>query len=128
LFRRALADFLCALCGLCGKYVLRLKVLTLRFLMGFNRKSRIQNLKLAGGLEMKIQILGTGCAKCKKMTEVAEKAATDLGIDYEIEKVTEIVDIMQFGVMSTPGLVVDGKVVVAGKVPTEEKMKELLSK
>jgi small redox-active disulfide protein 2 len=77
---------------------------------------------------MKIQILGTGCAKCKKMTEVAEKAATDLGIDYEIEKVTEIVDIMQFGVMSTPGLVIDGKVVVAGKVPTEEKMKELLSK
>lgn len=83
---------------------------------------------MAGGLEMKIQILGTGCAKCKKMTEVAEKAATDLGIDYEIEKVTEIVDIMQFGVMSTPGLVIDGKVVVAGKVPTEEKMKELLSK
>lgn len=77
---------------------------------------------------MKIQILGTGCAKCKKMTEVAEKAAKDLGIEYELEKVTEIVDIMQFGVMSTPGLVLDGKVVVAGKVPTEEKMKELLSK
>lgn len=77
---------------------------------------------------MKIQILGTGCSKCKKMTEVAEKAAKDLGIDYELEKVTEIVDIMQFGVMSTPGLVIDGKVVVAGKVPTEDRMKELLSK
>jgi len=77
---------------------------------------------------MKIQILGTGCAKCKKMAEVAEKAAKDLGIDYELEKVTEIVDIMQFGVMSTPGLVIDGKVVVAGKVPTEDRMKELLSK
>lgn len=77
---------------------------------------------------MKIQILGTGCAKCKKMAEMAEKAAKDLGIDYELEKVTEIVEIMQFGVMSTPGLVIDGKVVVAGKVPTEDRMKELLSK
>ena len=77
---------------------------------------------------MKIQILGTGCAKCKKMAEVAEKAAKDLDIDYELEKVTEIVDIMQFGVMSTPGLVIDGKVVVAGKVPAEDRMKELLSK
>ena len=83
---------------------------------------------MAGGFKMKIQILGTGCAKCKKMAEVAEKAAKDLGIDYELEKVTEIVDIMQFGVMSTPGLVIDGKVVVAGKVPTEDRMKELLSK
>lgn len=76
---------------------------------------------------MKIQILGTGCAKCKKMAEIAEKAARELGLDHEIEKITEIVDIMQFGVMTTPGLAVDGKVLVAGKVPTEEKMKELLS-
>lgn len=78
--------------------------------------------------EMKIQILGTGCAKCKKMAEVAEKAAKELGIDYEMEKITQIVDIMQFGVMSTPGLAVDGKVLVAGKVPTDEKMRELLSR
>jgi len=77
---------------------------------------------------MKIQILGTGCAKCKKMAEMAEKAAIELGLDYELEKVTEIVEIMQFGVMATPGLAVDGKVLVAGKVPTEEKMKELLSR
>jgi len=76
---------------------------------------------------MKIQILGTGCPKCKKMAEVAEKAARELGLDYEIEKVTDIVEIMQFGVISTPALVVDGKVLVAGKVPTEEKMKGLLS-
>ncbi|MBN1333496.1 MAG: TM0996/MTH895 family glutaredoxin-like protein [Synergistales bacterium] len=76
---------------------------------------------------MKIQILGTGCAKCKKMAEIAEKAARELGLDHEIEKITEIVDIMQFGVMTTPSLAVDGKVLVAGKVPTEEKMKELLS-
>ena len=77
---------------------------------------------------MKIQILGTGCAKCKKMAEMAEKAAIELGLDYELEKVTEIVEIMQFGVMATPRLAVDGKVLVAGKVPTEEKMKELLSR
>ena len=77
---------------------------------------------------MKIQILGTGCAKCKKMAEVAEKAAKELGIDYEMEKITQIVDIMQFGVISTPGLAVDGKVLVAGKVPTDEKMRELLSR
>lgn len=76
---------------------------------------------------MKIQILGTGCPKCKKMAATAEKAAADLGIDYELEKVTEIADIMQFGIMSTPALVLNGKVVMAGKIPTEEKMKELLS-
>lgn len=93
--------------------------------MGFNLKSKIE---IGRWFEMKIQILGTGCAKCKKMADIAEKTAKDLGIEYELEKVTEIVDIMQFGVMSTPGLVLDGKVVVAGKVPTEEKMKELLSK
>jgi small redox-active disulfide protein 2 len=76
---------------------------------------------------MKLQILGTGCPKCKKMTEVAEKVASEMGLDYEIEKVTDVADIMEFGVMSTPALAVDGKVVVAGKVPNEEKMKALLS-
>ena len=97
-------------------------------LTGFQSKIQNRKSKIGRWFEMKIQILGTGCAKCKKMAEVAEKAAKDLGIDYELEKVTEIVDIMQFGVMSTPGLVIDGKVVVAGKVPTEDRMKELLSK
>jgi small redox-active disulfide protein 2 len=61
------------------------------------------------------------------MTEVAEKVASEMGLDYEIEKVTDVADIMEFGVMSTPALAVDGKVVVAGKVPNEEKMKALLS-
>ena len=64
----------------------------------------------------KIQILGTGCAKCKKLTEHAEKAAQELGIDYEIEKVTDIKQIMSFGVMMAPGLVIDGKVKTTGKV------------
>jgi len=75
----------------------------------------------------KIQILGTGCAKCKKLTEHAEKAAQELGIDYEIEKVTDIKQIMNFGVMMTPGLVIDGKVKTTGKVISVEEVKKLLT-
>jgi small redox-active disulfide protein 2 len=74
----------------------------------------------------KIQILGTGCPKCKKLTELAEQAAKELGMEYELEKVTQINDIMKFGVMITPALVVDGKVKVAGKVPSIEQLKEML--
>jgi small redox-active disulfide protein 2 len=75
---------------------------------------------------MKIQILGTGCPKCKKLTETAEAAARELGLDYEIEKVTEIAEIMKFGVMMTPGLAVDGDVKVVGKVPTLNEVKKML--
>ena len=74
----------------------------------------------------KIQILGSGCPKCKKLAENAEAAAKELGIEYQIEKVTNINDIMTFGVMVTPALVVDGKVMVAGKVPAIEQLKEIL--
>lgn len=75
----------------------------------------------------KIQILGTGCPKCKKLTENAEAAAKTLGIEYEIQKVTDINDIMKFGVMLTPALVVDGKVKVVGKVPSPEEIKPMLA-
>jgi len=64
----------------------------------------------------KIQILGTGCPKCKKLAENAEAAVKDLGIEYDIEKVTNINEIMSFGVMMTPALAVDGEVKVVGKV------------
>jgi len=74
----------------------------------------------------KIQILGTGCPKCKKLAECAEQAAKELGIEYEIEKVTKINDIMKFGVMVTPAMVVDGKVKVSGKVPSVEQLKEMI--
>ena len=74
----------------------------------------------------KLQILGTGCPKCKKLTELAEQAAKELGIDYEIEKVTDIKDIMKFGIMMTPGLVVDGEVKAAGKIPSLEEIKRML--
>ena len=75
---------------------------------------------------MKIQILGTGCPKCKQLAENAEAAAKELGIDFELEKVTSITDIMSFGVMMTPALVIDGEVKIAGKVPNQEAIKELL--
>ena len=74
----------------------------------------------------KIQILGTGCTKCKKLAEVAEAAAQALGGPYEIEKVTELPRIMSFGVMSTPALVVNGVVKSAGRLPSLEEAKTLL--
>jgi len=74
----------------------------------------------------KIQILGTGCPKCKKLAENAEAAAKELGMEYELEKITKISDIMKFGVMITPGLAVDGKVKVVGKVASIEELKEML--
>ncbi|MBN1795204.1 MAG: TM0996/MTH895 family glutaredoxin-like protein [Sedimentisphaerales bacterium] len=75
----------------------------------------------------KIQILGTGCPKCKKLAENAEAAAKELGIEYQIEKVTQINDIMKMGVMMTPALAIDGEVKVAGKVASKEDIKAMLS-
>jgi small redox-active disulfide protein 2 len=75
----------------------------------------------------RIQILGTGCPKCKKLAENAEAAAKALGIEYELVKVTNISEIMKFGVMMTPALAVDGEVKVAGKVPSVDEVKPLLS-
>jgi small redox-active disulfide protein 2 len=74
----------------------------------------------------KIQILGTGCPKCKKLAENAEIAAKELGMEYELEKITRIGDIMKFGAMITPALAVDGKVKMTGKVPSVEQLKEIL--
>jgi len=73
-----------------------------------------------------IQILGTGCPKCKKLAENAEAAAQALGLDYRIEKVTDLNKIMAFGVMLTPALVVDGTVKAVGKVPDVEAVKAML--
>ena len=74
----------------------------------------------------KIQILGTGCPKCKKLTENAEAAAKELGIEFEIEKVTGINEIMKFGVMMTPALAVDGEVKAVGKVLSPDEIKGML--
>jgi len=75
----------------------------------------------------KIQILGTGCPKCKKLAQHAEAAANEMGIEYELEKVTDINEIMKFGVMVTPALAINGEVKVAGKVASPEDIKSMLS-
>jgi small redox-active disulfide protein 2 len=77
---------------------------------------------------LKIQILGTGCAKCEKLAKHAQQAADNLGQEYELGKVTDINEIMEFGVMTTPALVLDGKVVVTGKVPGVKEVEKLLQK
>ncbi|WP_243324005.1 thioredoxin family protein [Geothrix sp. SG200] len=75
---------------------------------------------------MKIEILGSGCAKCKLLAERTEEAAKGLGLDFTLVKVTEYPDIVARGVMSTPGLVVDGVVKSQGHVPTVAAIKDLL--
>lgn len=75
---------------------------------------------------MKIQILGSGCPKCKKLASAADAAARAAGVDYTLEKVTDISDIMKFGVMMTPALGIDGEVKSVGKVLSEDQVRQLL--
>jgi len=74
----------------------------------------------------KIQILGTGCAKCQKLAAVADEAAKALGAPYELQKVTDLKQIMSFKILSTPALVVDGHVKLSGRVPTFDEAKQLI--
>ena len=71
---------------------------------------------------MKIEILGTGCPKCKKLNELAEEAINDLGVSAEIIKVTDINKIIDYGVMVTPALVIDGNIKVTGKIPSKQEI------
>jgi small redox-active disulfide protein 2 len=75
---------------------------------------------------MKIQVLGTGCSKCKQLTANAERAVVELGLGVIVEKVEDLREIMKFKVMSTPALVVDGQVRCSGKVPSAEELKAYL--
>jgi len=75
----------------------------------------------------KLHILGTGCPKCRKLAENTEAAAKALGIECEIVKVTDINEIMKFGVMMTPALAVDGQVKVVGKVPSPDEIQKMLA-
>ena len=75
---------------------------------------------------MKIQVLGTGCPKCSKLAENAQAAVESAGVECEIEKVTDINEIMKFGVMLTPALAIDGQVKVVGKVPSPDEIKKML--
>ncbi len=77
---------------------------------------------------MKIQILGTGCPKCKKLAENASAAAEKAGIGYDLVKVTDINDIMAFGVMMTPALAIDNEVISCGKLLSVEEIEDILAK
>ena len=76
---------------------------------------------------MLIKILGSGCANCVNLERITREAAADLGFEPQIEKVTDYGDIASYGVMRTPGLVVDDEVLVSGRVPTREQVRELLA-
>ena len=78
-------------------------------------------------MKKEIKILGTGCPKCIKLAELAKQAARELGIEYELEKITDINDIISYGVMLTPALVVDGDVKIAGSVPSIDQIIDYIS-
>jgi len=76
---------------------------------------------------IKIEIYGTGCPKCEKMAALTHEAATTLGLEFELEKVTDITRITASGIMMTPALAVDGQIKVVGKVPDLDEIKRLIS-
>ena len=75
---------------------------------------------------MKLQILGTGCVKCDKLYKHAQQAVQELGIEVEVSKVTDLKEIMAFGVMVTPALAINGQVKTSGKVPSVEVIKTMI--
>ena len=77
---------------------------------------------------MKIKVLGVGCANCKSLEKLAQTAVEQMNLDASIEKVDDIMKIMEYGVMRTPGLVVDEKVVLSGRIPSLNELKEIISK
>lgn len=77
---------------------------------------------------MEIKILGTGCPKCKSLEKVTRDVVEANGFDAEISKVEDIMEIMSYSVMSTPALVVNGKVEIKGRVPSADEIKQILSK
>ena len=77
---------------------------------------------------MEIKILGPGCPKCKTLDKLTREVVEKNGINATITKVEDIMEIMKYGIMSTPALVVDGKVVVKGRVPSSDEIKQLLTK
>lgn len=77
---------------------------------------------------MNIQVLGTGCQKCKTMEKMTREVVESKGIDATVSKVEDIVEIMRFGVMTTPALVIDGKVVLKGRLPSQQELTDLIIK
>ncbi len=76
---------------------------------------------------MKIEILGTGCSKCKKTKEVIEKVLKNDGIEAEVVKIEDVEKILNYGVMITPAVVIDGEVKIVGKVPDEKEIRKWIS-
>ncbi|MHB9155821.1 MAG: thioredoxin family protein [Endomicrobiales bacterium] len=78
---------------------------------------------------MKLEILGTGCPKCKKLTELVQQAVLELGLGAtaSVTKVEKIEEIMNYGVMMTPALAIDGKVMIAGRIPSKDEIKKWVS-
>jgi len=76
---------------------------------------------------MEIKILGTGCPKCKSLEKLTRETVSKMGIEAQVSKEEDIMKIMEYGVMKTPGLVVDGKVVLSGRLPSEKEITELLT-
>lgn len=74
----------------------------------------------------KLLILGPGCARCERLTTLTKEAADALGLEYQLDKLTDIKQFASYGLMMTPGLVVDGKLKVQGQVPTVDELKELI--
>lgn len=77
---------------------------------------------------MDIKVLGTGCTKCKKLEQMTREVVAELGLDANIEKEEDIYKIMQYGVMTTPAIVIDGEVVLKGKLPSVKELKGILAK
>jgi len=77
---------------------------------------------------MKIKILGTGCTRCKSLEKITRDVVAEMGIIAEIEKEEDIVKIINYGIMHMPGLVINEKLIISGRIPTTAEMKELLTK
>ncbi|NJK87055.1 MAG: thioredoxin family protein [Bacteroidales bacterium] len=76
---------------------------------------------------MEIKVLGTGCARCKSLEKATKEAVEELNLNASIEKVEDIQKIIEYGIMSTPGLVINGKVVLSGKLPKNDELKNILT-
>ncbi len=86
---------------------------------------KFEGIKPAG---MDIKVLGTGCPKCKALEKATREAVAEIGIDAQVSKVEDIVEIMNYGIMTTPAIVINGKVVMKGRVPSVEEIKRLILK
>lgn len=78
-------------------------------------------------MSLEIKILGTGCPKCKSLDKVTRKVVEEAGLDANIEKVEDIMEIMKFGIIATPGLVVNGEVKVSGRLPSEKEIRSIIT-